>query len=83
MYGFRSCHAPEAQNCPTLSSVNESTVSGGLPALIEAMILGSSTPPVLLTVIHGYFFVNPSKILLNCWSSRPVQAPHISSCTGA
>ena len=62
---FDGNHAPEAQNCPTLSRVNESTASGGLPALIDAMIFGSSTPPVLLTVIHGYFFVNPTKIWLN------------------
>ena len=83
MYGFRSAHAPDAQNCPTLSSVNERTASGGLPALIAAMIFSSSTPPVLLTVIHGYFSVNPTKISLNCLSSRPVHAPHISSVTGA
>ena len=47
------------------------------------MIFWSFTPPTLLTVIHGYFSVKPSKILLNCWSSRPVHAPHISSVTGA
>src|SRR5262245_58143700 len=83
MYGFRSCHAPDSQNCPTLSSVNDSTTSGGLPLLIEAMIFWSFTPPVLFTVIHGYCSVKPSKIWLNCFSSRPVHAPQISSVTGS
>ena len=58
-------------------------MSGGFPALMAARIFWSFTPPVLFTVIHGYFSVKPSKIVLNCLSSRPVHAPHISSVTGA
>src|SRR5436190_5910250 len=83
MYGFRSCHAPDSQNCPTLSSVKESTTSGAVRLLMAAMIFGSPTPPLLSTVIRGYFWVKPSKILLTCSSSRPVHAPQIWRVTGA
>ncbi len=47
------------------------------------MIFWSPMPPVLFTVIHGYFAVKFAKIELNWRSSRPVHAPQISIVTGA
>ena len=82
MYGFRSCHAPDAQNWPTLSSVNERTASGGVAGVDRGDDLLVVDTPTLFTVIQGISAVNPSKILLNCWSSRPVHALHIVNVTG-
>src|SRR5438128_10512680 len=76
--------APELQNRPTLSTPKESTASGAEPALIAAMILGSVRPVLLSTVIHGYCFWKPSKILLKSEvSAFDVHSLHIVSVTGA
>src|SRR4029077_19147746 len=84
MYGFMSIHAPDWQNLPTLSTPKESTVSGASPALIAAMIFWSVNPVLLSTVIHGYCFSNPSKILLKTFVSLfDVHSLHIESVTGA
>ena len=50
MNGVRSCHAPVAQNLPTLSVLNESTASGEVPLLIAARSFVSLT---FFTVFDG------------------------------
>ena len=53
MYWFRSTHASESQNLPTLSTPNDRKTSGGFPALIAAICCSSVTPHFASTVIHG------------------------------
>src|SRR6478609_1383055 len=84
MYGVMSIHAPVLHHRPTLSTPNDRTESGGWPALIAAVILLSVSPVRLSTVIHGYCFSKPSKILLNTFvSAADVHSLHIESVTGA
>ena len=77
-------HAPVLHHRPTLSTPNESTASGGLPALIAAVILLSVRPVRLSTVIHGYCSLNMSKTLLKTSvSAFDVHSLHIVIVTGA
>src|SRR6185312_14888396 len=79
-----SIQAPVLHQSPTLSTPNDRTESGGSPELIAAVILLSVSPVRLSTVIHGYCFWKPSKILLNTFvSAADVHSLHIDSVTGA
>src|SRR5262245_57800620 len=85
MYGVRSCHAPEAQNLPTLSSDHDITASGGLPARIAASTLSSFSPMPsrTSTVIHGYCSWNMSKTGVTLSASAPANGIHIEIVTGS
>ena len=73
MNGLRSIHAPEPQNAPALSALNDCATSGALPPRLAAMILSSLMPPTTLTVTPGFFASKPLTASLNTRSSRWVK----------
>ena len=85
MYGVRSCQASDAQNLPTLSSDQDITASGGLPARIAARTFSSFSPMPgrTSTVIHGYSCSNMSKTTDIFLYSAPPNGTHIEIVTGS
>src|SRR6266498_1942485 len=67
--GVRSWNAPDWQNLPTLSVVNDTATSGGFPDRMPAVILSSSWPDTAFTVMFGCASWNSDSILLNAFTS--------------
>ena len=88
MNGVRSAKAPELQNWPTLSVVNDETTSGacGPPARSAWLILSSVIPPTTLTCTFGFASSNASIVAWIAATSlsalQPCQKVMVVSASG-
>ena len=89
MKGVRSAKAPEVQNCPTLSVVNDETTSGAEepPARSAWLILSSVMLPTTFTWMFG---LASSKASIVCWIAatslsalQPCQNVIVTSASGS
>src|SRR3954468_8572255 len=83
MYGLRLTQAPEPQNAPELSAVNDCATSGALPPRLAAMILSSLMPPTTRTFTPGWSASKSFTASLKTLSSRWVKPTHSVMLAGS